>query len=176
MNGTKHDTEAAGFEGREKRGECGAGRGAWGQGRDICHRTQWSLPNQATPRLFMAVQYYRQLKVWQKAMDLAEQCYQVTRTFPKEELFGLTSQIRRAAVSVPANIAEGHGRYHTKEFLNHLSIARGSLMEVETHLQLSQRIGLLSLQTVDGLLTLTDEISRMLSGLRQSLESKLEKS
>jgi four helix bundle protein len=123
----------------------------------------------------MSVQYYRQLKVWQKGMELAERCYQETRAFPKEELFGLTSQIRRAAVSVPANIAEGHGRYHTKEFLHHLSVARGSLMEVETHLQLSQRVGLLKPETVDGLLTITDEISRMLSGLRQSLEAKTNK-
>jgi len=122
----------------------------------------------------MSVQHYRQLKVWQKAMDLAEQCYQATRTFPKEELFGLTSQIRRAAASVPANIAEGQARYHTKEFLNHLSMARGSLMEVETFLLLSQRVGLLTAQAVDSLLTLTDEISRMLTGLRQSLESRIE--
>lgn len=123
----------------------------------------------------MAVQYYRQLKVWQKGMELAERCYQVTRSFPKEELFGLTSQIRRAAASIPANIAEGQGRQHTKEFLNYLGMARGSLMEVETFLQLSQRVGLLPPETVDGLLTLTDEISRMLTGLRHSLEEKLER-
>ncbi len=122
----------------------------------------------------MAVQHYRQLKVWQKAMELAEQCYQATRTFPKEELFGLTSQIRRAATSVAANIAEGQGRHHTKEFLNHLSMARGSLLEVETLLMLAQRVGLLTPQIVDGLLTITDEIGRMLSGLRNSLESKIE--
>ena len=70
----------------------------------------------------MKVQHYRQLEVWQLAMDLAERCYQATKGFPKEELFGLTSQIRRSAVSIPANIAEGQGREHTKEFLNHLSM------------------------------------------------------
>lgn len=121
----------------------------------------------------MAVQHYRDLTVWQKAMDLAEQCYRATRCFPKEELFGLTSQIRRAASSVPANIAEGQGRQHTKEFLNHLSIARGSLMELETHLVLSRRVELVSEESVLPLLALAEEISRMLSGLRASLERKL---
>ena len=121
----------------------------------------------------MSVQHYRQLIVWQKAMDLAEQCYFATKAFPPEERFGLTSQIRRAAVSVPANIAEGQGRFHTKEFLNHLSMARGSLFELETELQLSQRVGFLSQEPLDSLLALSAEISRMLSGLRQALEAKL---
>ena len=122
----------------------------------------------------MSVQHYRQLIVWQKAMSLAKQCYQATRTFPKEETFGLTSQIRRASASVPANIAEGQGRCHTKEYLNHLSIARGSLFEVETHLILSQEIGLLSSETLAELLALSNEIVRMISGLRKSLETKLQ--
>ena len=117
----------------------------------------------------MKVQSYRELKVWQLAMDLAEQCYLMTRKFPKEELFGLTSQIRRAAASVPANIAEGQGRRSTKEFLHHLSIARGSLMEVETHLLLSHRVGLLNQEALGRLLTMAEEISRMLSGLRDAL-------
>ncbi|MGH8571177.1 MAG: four helix bundle protein, partial [Gammaproteobacteria bacterium] len=121
----------------------------------------------------MTVQHYRELRVWQVSMSLAEQCYVVTKSFPKEELFDMTSQIRRAAAAVPANIAEGQGRQHTKEFLNHLSIARGSLMEVETHLLLSQRVGLLDQTTLDSLLTMSDEISRMLSGLRRALEAKL---
>ena len=105
-------------------------------------------------------------------MDLAEECYLATRTFPKEELFGLTSQIRRAAASIPANIAEGQGRNSTKEFLNHLSIARGSLLELETHLLLSQRVGLLTQETLNRLLTLADEVSRMLSGLRRALTER----
>jgi four helix bundle protein len=107
-------------------------------------------------------------------MDLAERCYQATERFPKEELFGLTSQIRRSAVSIPANIAEGQGREHTKEFLNHLSIARGSLLELETHLMLSQRIGLLQQPELESLLTMTDRLSRMLSGLRKALEKRLD--
>ncbi len=120
----------------------------------------------------MPVQHYRELKVWQAAMNLAEQCYLATKSFPKEELFGMTSQIRRAAASVPANIAEGQGRQHTKEFLHSLSIARGSLMEVETHLLLSVRVGLLKQTTLEPLLTMSDGISRMLAGLRRALEAR----
>ena len=121
----------------------------------------------------MAIQHYRQLEVFQFAMDLAEQCYQATRQFPKQELFGLVSQIRRAAGSIPANIAEGQGREHTKEYLNRLSIARGSLLELETHLLLSQRVGFLRESDLEPLLTLADRISRMLSGLRKALENRL---
>jgi four helix bundle protein len=121
----------------------------------------------------MSIQHYRQLLVWQKAMDLAEQCYGATRAFPSEEKFGLVSQIRRAAVSVPANIAEGQGRSHTKEFLNHLSMARGSLLEVETLLQLSQRVGFLNQETLTSLLNLSDEVGRMITGLRHALEAKI---
>lgn len=123
---------------------------------------------------FMKIQSYRELEVWLLSMDLAEQCYRVTKTFPKEELFGLTSQIRRAACSVPANIAEGHGRNSTKEFLNHLSIARGSLHEVETHLLLAQRVELLKAEQTKPLLEISERISQMLSRLRQSLERRLE--
>ncbi|MDP1562325.1 MAG: four helix bundle protein [Pirellulaceae bacterium] len=121
----------------------------------------------------MGVQSYRQLEVWQLGLELAENCYRATKDFPKEELFGLTSQIRRAAASVPANIAEGQGREHTKEFLRHLSIARGSLMELETHLLLCQRVDLMQPSQVEPLLAQTDRISRMLSGLRKSLLKKL---
>ena len=121
----------------------------------------------------MTVQHYRELEVWQLAMELAEQCYLLTRNYPKEELFGMTSQIRRAAASIPANIAEGQGRAHTKEFLNHLSIARGSLTELETHLLLSQRVGLTSPEKTEPILALTDRISRMISGLRKALEKRL---
>jgi four helix bundle protein len=103
-------------------------------------------------------------------MDLAEQCYRVTRTFPKEELFGMTSQIRRAAASIPANIAEGQGRQHTSEFLNFLSIARGSLKEVETHLILAQRVELLTSAQLEPVLTLADRVSQMLTALRKALE------
>ena len=121
----------------------------------------------------MALQTFRDLEVWKVAMDLAEECYKATKRFPKEEMFGMTSQIRRAAASIPANIAEGQGRQSTKEFLNFLSIARGSLMEVQTHLLLAQRVGLLSAADLDPLLSLCERISQMISRLRQALEKKL---
>ena len=122
--------------------------------------------------ILMAVKHYRELEVWQRGMDLAAECYQVTRAFPKDELFGMTSQIRRSAASIPANIAEGQGRESTKEFLHFLSIARGSLMELETHLLLCQRVDLLTTQQLNPLLLSTDRISRMLSGLRKALENR----
>ena len=122
----------------------------------------------------MAIQNYQELEVWQVAMQLAEDCYKVTRTFPKDELFGMTSPIRRAAASIPANIAEGQGRQSTKEFMNFLSIARGSLKEVETHLILSKRVGLMTEAQLTPLLNLTNRISRMLSNLRKALEKKLQ--
>src|SRR5437763_17094322 len=98
----------------------------------------------------MVIRSYRELEVWQKAMDLVVLCYQVAEKFPKGEMYGLLVQLQRAVVSVPANIAEGQGRNHTREFINHLSIAYGSPMEVETN-----------------------EIGRMLNGLKQSLNRKL---
>ncbi|MFL5343073.1 MAG: four helix bundle protein [Gemmataceae bacterium] len=120
----------------------------------------------------MSLQNYKELEVWQVAMDLVEQCYQTTRAFPKDELFGLTSQIRRAAVSVPANIAEGQGRSHTREFLHFLSVARGSLMELETHVLIGQRIGLLTQVQAEPLCGLIARIGQMLTRLRQSLERR----
>ena len=121
----------------------------------------------------MEVRNYRDLEVWQKTMDLAEECYRLTRGFPREEVFGLTSQIRRSACAIPANIAEGHGRQHTREFLDFLSIARGSLMELETHLLLSRRVGLLPQERLHAVLRVTDQVGRMMTGLRKSLEKRL---
>ena len=80
---------------------------------------------------------FKELRVWQRAMDLVEQVYELTRDFPKQETYGLTSQIRRAAVSVPSNIAEGHTREHLKEYLHHLSMAQASLAELETQLEIA---------------------------------------
>jgi four helix bundle protein len=121
----------------------------------------------------MGVQSFQELEVWKVAMELAEECYNSTRPFPREEMFGLTSQIRRAAVSVAANIAEGQGRQHTREFLHFLSTARGSLKELETHLILSQRVGLLAQAGIEPLLSLCERVSRMLTALRRVLEAKL---
>jgi four helix bundle protein len=115
---------------------------------------------------------YRDLVVWQVAMTLAEKCYAVTKSFPKDELFGMTAQIRRASASIPANIAEGRGRQGTAEFLRFLSVARGSLTELETHLILSQRVSLLPQPRLEELLVISDEISRMLTALRRSLRAK----
>ena len=106
-------------------------------------------------------------------MNLVVDCYKLTSQFPKTEVYGLASQLQRAVVSVPANIAEGQGRSHTKEFLNHLSIAFGSLMEVETHLQIARRLHYLDDSTLDAMLEKTGELGRMLNGLIQSLTRKL---
>ncbi|WP_283743069.1 four helix bundle protein [Sideroxydans sp. CL21] len=115
---------------------------------------------------------YRELIVWQKAMDLVTEIYQTTSSFPSEERFGLSSQIRRAAVSVPSNIAEGHGRKATGAYLNHLSIAYGSLMEMETQLQIALRLEFISSTTTSALLNKTTEIGKMLNGLKKSLATK----
>src|SRR5947208_11054195 len=110
----------------------------------------------------MSVQSYRDLEVWQRGMDLAEQCYLATRVFPKEEMFGLTSQIRRAAASIPANIAEGNGRENTQEYIRFLRIAQGSLKELETHLLLAGQVEISAPESFAPLLTLADQIGRML--------------
>jgi four helix bundle protein len=102
-------------------------------------------------------------------MDLVEEVYKVTRSLPPDERFGLTSQIRRCAVSIPANIAEGHGRKSTGAFANHLSIASGSVAELETHLMLCQRLGFIASPELEELMKITDEIGRMLTGLKRSL-------
>jgi four helix bundle protein len=106
-------------------------------------------------------------------MNLVMDCYIVTREFPKFEIYGLASQLQGAMVCVPANIAEGQGRKHTKEFLNHLSIAYGSLMEVETHRQIAARLCYIDIASLESLLKKSAEIGRMLNGLRQSLNRKL---
>ena len=119
------------------------------------------------------VQSYRDLRVWQRAMDLVEECYRLTHHFPQNEMYGLTSQVRRAAVSIPANIAEGHGRSSLREYLHHLSIAHGSLMEVETHLQIAHRLHYLEEKQIQTALTMATETGKMLNGLMTSLKAKM---
>ena len=102
-------------------------------------------------------------------MDLVVECYQITKDFPKSEIYGLSSQLRRAAVSIPANIAEGRERQYTKEFIQHLSIAYGSLAELETHIQIAERLNYLDINKVKQTLEKTAEVGRMLNGLRKSL-------
>ena len=112
---------------------------------------------------------YRDLRVWQSGMDLAVECYEATKTFPREELFAMTSQIRRAASSIPANIAEGHGRGSRKEYRQFLRTAQASLRELETHLLLSARVKLLPEPVAAKLLRTADQLGRMLQALQKSL-------
>ncbi|MFN3779588.1 MAG: four helix bundle protein [Brevundimonas aurantiaca] len=118
------------------------------------------------------VRHYRDLLVWQKALTWVELVYAATCEWPSDERFGLISQVRRAAVSVPSNIAEGCARRSTPEFLRFLSIARGSLAEVETQLIIAQRLTYLDEAALMRLLEPADEISRMLSGLISKLEER----
>ncbi len=118
------------------------------------------------------IQSYRVLKVWQLGMEIVEAVYHLSASFPKEETYGLTSQLRRAVVSVPANIAEGHARAFTKEYQRHLSIAVGSLAEVETYLDLSTRLGYCNAVSVSAVQKMTDEERRMLRGLQRALRAR----
>lgn len=120
------------------------------------------------------VNSYRDLMVWQASIDLVEQVYCLTRHFPKQEMYGLSSQIQRAAVSIPSNIAEGHARDSTKEFLHHLSIGLGSLAELETQLILAERLYYLDKQILESVFSKTDKIGRMIRGLQRSLKLKLQ--
>ena len=119
-----------------------------------------------------SIRSYRDLDVWRKAMELAQRCYEATADFPKREIYGLASQIRRAAVSIPSNIAEGHSRRSRQAYLNHLSIALGSQSEVETQIDLSCRLGFISKQVSEEILLMAAEIGRMLHGLLASLERR----
>ena len=122
----------------------------------------------------MAINSFRDLLVWQKAMDMVVAAYSLTRQFPDSERFGLTSQLQRAAVSVPANIAEGRGRRGTKDFLRYLSIAYGSLAEMETHVLIANRLSYIAEQQVSSILEQVNEVRRMIDGLQTSLRRRLE--
>jgi len=116
------------------------------------------------------IKSYRDLKVWQDGMTLVEGCYRFSSEFPREEQFGLTSQLRRAAVSVPANIAEGYGRDSRGSYVSFLRNAQGSLKEVETHLIIAQRLNFGASSISERLLSQCDEIGRMLRSLIRSLQ------
>ncbi len=117
---------------------------------------------------------YRDLIVWQDSMDLVVTVYRITATFPKEERYSLVNQLRRAAVSVPSNIAEGHGRSRTGDYLRHLSVAVGSLSEVETQVQISRRLEYIAEDDQSRLLDSCNAIAKMLGGLIRSLRKRLE--
>ena len=112
--------------------------------------------------------YYKKLKVWQKAMKLVVQVYKATRNFPKHEQYGLISQMRRSVISIPSIIAEGHGRNSDKEIVRFLDIARGSIFELDTQIEISRQLDFLNTQEFNIIFNLLDETSRMLSGLRKS--------
>jgi len=121
----------------------------------------------------MSVHSYRDLKVWQLSMRLVEEVYVLTGQFPKSEVFGLSSQLQRAAVSVPSNIAEGHARDSTKEYLRFISISQGSLAELETQLYLAQRLNYIAENCLTKILEISGEVGRMLRGLQKNLKEKL---
>lgn len=116
---------------------------------------------------------YRELIVWQKAMSLLAAIYQETKFFPKEELYGLSSQLRRAAISLPSNIAEGYGRGSTQDYLRFLQIARGSLYEAQTQIEIAETLGYLPNAKTDALLEAALEIEKMLNRLIRKLQDKL---
>jgi four helix bundle protein len=120
----------------------------------------------------MTIKSYRELIAWQKAMELVTRIYELTNDFPREEIYGLTSQIRRAAVSIPSNIAEGQGRDSRKEFLHHLSIAYGSLMETETQILIAENLKYLKSKEVNLVLEKTAEVGRIINGLSRSLKQR----
>ena len=121
----------------------------------------------------MEAKGYEQLNVWQKAMDLTVEIYGITKHFPREELYGITNQMRRAAVSIPSNIAEGHSRNRQKEFLKFLCIAKGSNAELFTQLLICERVGYISSSNIKPIKQLSQEIARMLTSLITRIEASI---
>jgi four helix bundle protein len=118
----------------------------------------------------MSIQSYRDLRVWQEAMTLSVLTYQLSKVLPKDELFGMVSQIRRCSASVPANIAEGYGRENTGSYVQFLRIAQGSLKELETHVLLAERVELLTQPQIVPVLDQSEVVGKMLRSLIRSLE------
>ena len=125
--------------------------------------------------MYREVQNYQDLIVWQKSMDLAKTVYLLVKKLPKEELFALSNQMRRAVVSIPSNIAEGRARNSTKEFLRFLAIAKGSKAELETQLFLGVRVGYFTEGDITTSISLLHEVGKMIFALSNSLEQKLRK-
>ena len=116
--------------------------------------------------------HYKDLIVWQKAMELTTEIYRLTKKLPKDELYALTNQLRRAAVSISSNIAEGNARFSTKEYLRFLSIARGSTAEVETQILICLKLNYLSQEDIASAVSLLDETGRMLNSMIKKLRDK----
>jgi four helix bundle protein len=121
----------------------------------------------------MTVRNFRDLIAWQKGMDFTVDVYQASRAFPKEETYGLRAQVRESAVSIPANIAEGHGRDSSKEFARFLSISHGSLCETQTHILLAERLDYLSEETTEKLMAQSEEVARITNSLKNSIKRKI---
>ena len=120
----------------------------------------------------MTVNSFRDLRVWQAGMDLVEKIYRFTQTFPTQETYGLTNQLRRAAVSIPSNIAEGHSREHTKEYLNFLSVTQGSLAELQTQIEIATRLGYLAPSIAAELSDDSVSLSKQLYALRNAIAKR----
>lgn len=118
------------------------------------------------------ITHFRDLTVWQRGMSLAVDVYRLSAQFPKAELYGLTAQLRKAAVSIPSNIAEGHARASRKEYLHHISISQGSLAELETQLELARLLAYVAPESVRGPIDAAAVLGRQLHALRHSLEEK----
>ena len=121
----------------------------------------------------MSTSRFRDLKAWQLGMDLVEHVYLLTDSFPKAETYGLTSQVRRCAISIPSNIAEGNGRDSTKEFLHFIAIAIGSICELETQLLLSQRLKYIEMSDLEKVLDLLTQTRKTIHGLQKYLRAKI---
>jgi four helix bundle protein len=123
----------------------------------------------------MSISRFRELRAWQLGMELAEHVYLLTDSFPKSETYGMTSQIRRSAISIPSNLAEGHGRTSSKEFLHFIAIAYGSICELETQLLLSHRLKYINVNDSETVLALLIETSKTIRGLQKAIKERIEK-
>jgi four helix bundle protein len=117
------------------------------------------------------IQSFRDLQIWQKSMELTVAVYRMTQSFPSEEMFGLTSQLRRCAISIPSNIAEGQGRSSEREFLHFLGIARGSICELQTQLEIARRLGLADTQLLNDAESLSHETGKMIFAFMRAIDS-----
>lgn len=117
-----------------------------------------------------SIKSYKDLLAWQKAMDLVELVYELTRQFPREELFGLATSLRRAAVSIPSKIADGHERDNTREFIHYLSVARGALSEVETQIEVAKRLAYINEEQQAEFTRLASDTGKIVNGLMNSME------